>query len=121
MSAESLTQELIEVERRGWEALCSPDAAGYYGRHLSEDALMAFPFGIMDRAESLAAIAAAQPWSRYDMQDARVLGLGRDSGVVVYSVTAQREGQEPFTATVSSTFVRQDGEWRLAFHQQSFP
>jgi hypothetical protein len=88
---------------------------------MTEDALMAFPFGIMDREEALSAMAAAQPWSAYDMRDPRVIALGPDSGVVVYSVTAQREEQEPFAATLSSTFVRHDDEWKLAFHQQSFP
>jgi hypothetical protein len=115
-----MTRELIEVERRGWDALCSTDAATYYRQHLTEDALMAFPFGVMEREEALFAIAAAKPWSRYDMQDPRVIALGPDSGVVVYTVTAQREGQEPFTATLSSTFTRRGDGWRLAFHQQSF-
>src|SRR3954468_21827972 len=98
MSPESLAQELIEVERHGWEALCSADAVTYYRRHLTEDALMAFPFGLMDRAEALSAMEAAQPWSRYDMKEPQVIPLGRDCGVVVYAVSAQREGQVPFAA-----------------------
>ncbi|MGN6871650.1 MAG: hypothetical protein ACTHMY_24910 [Solirubrobacteraceae bacterium] len=47
--------------------------------------------------------------------------LGHDSGVVVYSVVAQRPGDEPYAAVVSSTFVRDNDEWKLAFHQQSPP
>jgi|tagenome__1003787_1003787.scaffolds.fasta_scaffold20857466_2 hypothetical protein len=120
MSPESLAQEPIETERRGWEALCSDDAVTYYRRHLLEDAVMAFPFGLMDREEALSAMEAAQPWSRYDMKEPRVVLLDPDCGVVVYAVTAQREGQDLFSAVMSSTFVRRDGEWRLAFHQQSF-
>ena len=120
MSSDALAQELIQLERRGWEALCSHDAAIYYRQHLTEDALMAFPFGIMGRDEALNAMATAEPWSRYDMENPRVIPLGPDSGVVVYAVTAQREGQEPFSAVLSSTFARRDGEWKLAFHQQSF-
>jgi hypothetical protein len=120
MSPASLAQELIQVERRGWEALCSDDAVAYYRRHLIEEALMAFPFGLMDREEALGAMEAARPWSHYDMKEPRVIALAPDCGVVVYAVTAQREGEDPFSAVVSSTFVRRDGEWRLAFHQQSF-
>jgi hypothetical protein len=118
--AESLAQELIQVERRGWEALCSDDARGYYEEHLTDDAAMAFPFGVMDREQVLAAMAAAQPWSRYEIKDPRVIALGPHCGVVVYSVTAQREGDEPFSAVLSSTFVRRGDQWKLAFHQQSF-
>jgi hypothetical protein len=53
------------------------------------------------------------------MADARVVQLNDDSGVVVYSVTAQRPGQEPYSAVISSTFVREEDGWKLAFHQQS--
>lgn len=117
---DSLAQELIAVERRGWDALCTDDAVTYYGSHLAKDAVMAFPFGIMQREEALSAMATAEPWSHYDMEHPTVIPLGPDSGVVVYRVTAQREGQKPFSAVLSSTFVRQEDDWKLAFHQQSF-
>lgn len=117
---EPLAQELIQVEQRGWEALCTGQASAYYHEHLADNALMAFPFGVMDRREALDAMAAADPWSSFHLEAPQVVTLGPDSGVVVYSVTAQREGQEPFSAIVSSTFVRREGEWKLAFHQQSF-
>jgi hypothetical protein len=117
---DSLALELIQVERRGWDALCSDDAVSYYTAQLTDDAIMAFPFGIMQRDEALGAMATAEPWSQYNMENPTVIPLGPDSGVVVYGVTAQRAGQEPFSAVLSSTFVRRDGDWKLAFHQQSF-
>ena len=117
---ESLTQELIHVEQRGWEALCTDEGSAYYHDHLADNALMAFPFGVMDRQEALDAMAAAEPWTSFHLDAPQVVALGPDSGVVVYSVTAQREGQEPFSAIVSSTFVRREGERKLAFHQQCF-
>jgi hypothetical protein len=120
MPDDSLTRELIDVERRGWEALCSEGGASYYRRHLTEDALMAFPFGVLDREEALSAMQSAKPWSRFKITDPRVVRVGPDCGVVVYRVTAERAGEKPFSAVMSSTFVRQAGDWRLAFHQQSF-
>jgi hypothetical protein len=51
--------ELIQIERRGWEALCSADAEAYYRQHMTEEALMAFPFGVMNRQEALNAMAGA--------------------------------------------------------------
>lgn len=120
MSESSVERDLIELEHRGWRALCSPDGASYYRGHLTEDALMAFPFGVMDREEALAAMASTRPWATYEISEARVVSLGQDSGVVVYRVRAQRDGDEPFSAVMSSTFVRRGGDWRLAFHQQSF-
>jgi len=48
-----------------------------------------------------------------------VVRLAGDAAVVAYQVTAQRLGQPEFSAIVSSTFVRTDRRWQLAFHQLS--
>lgn len=80
---------------------------------------MAFSFGVLDRAQALEAIAAAPPWSRYDITSPRVVRLGQDAAVVVYTVRAEREGQPEFHAVVSSTFVRRGSGWQLALHHQS--
>ena len=117
---ESVSEELVALERRGWEALCTPGGADYYREHLADDALMAFPFGVLDRQHSLEAMERAEPWARFELDEPRVVQLGPDAGVVVYRASAQREGEEPFTAVMSSTFVRRNGDWKLAFHQQSF-
>jgi hypothetical protein len=53
--------DLIEVERRGWEALCSDEAEAYYRQHMTEDVVMAFPFGVMDKEEALGAMAGRCP------------------------------------------------------------
>lgn len=111
---------LLELEHEGWRALSTADGAAYYADRLADDALMAFPFGLLDREQTLAAMAAAPPWRTYEIRDAVVVPLTDDCGLVVYAVTAQRVGDEPFSAWISSTYVRRDGEWKLAFHQQSF-
>jgi hypothetical protein len=114
-----LDVDLIALEHEGWEALVAGQAAAYYGEHLAANAVMAFPFGVMEREEAIASMAAAPPWETFSISGARVVALTADSGVVVYRVVAQRPGQPPYAAVVSSTFSRVDGEWRLAFHQQS--
>lgn len=120
MTTDSFARELIDLERRGWEALSSDSGSAYYESHLTADAVMGFPFGLMNRQEALSGIDEAEPWSSFRIDNPQVIQLGPDSGIVAYSVVAQREGQEPFSAVVSSTFVRQGGDWKLAFHQQSF-
>ncbi len=112
-------EEFVALERAGWNALAGPQGAEYYRQHLSADALMAFPFGVIDRAQAIGAIEAAEPWSHYALTDAKVVRLADGAAVVAYDVTAQRPGQPEFSAIVSSTFVRRDGRWQLAFHQQS--
>lgn len=72
----------------------------------------------MTRDQAIAAIESAPPWSSFEMKDPRVVTLTEDSGVVVYSVVAQRSSHKPNSAVISSTFVRRDDGWKLAFHQQ---
>jgi Domain of unknown function (DUF4440) len=114
-----LEETLIEAEREGWAALTTPDGGAYYREHLTADALMAFPFGVIDRDQAIEAIESAPPWAEFEIRDPRVVALTDASGVVVYSVVARREGQEPYSAVVSSAFVREGGGWKLAFHQQT--
>jgi hypothetical protein len=120
VSADDL-RHLVDIEREGWAALASGNGAAYYREHLAPDAAMAFPFGVLTREQAIDAMAQAPPWAAYELRDERVVRLTPDAGVVVYAVEARREGEEPFRAVVSSTFVRLDGAWRLAFHQQSPP
>jgi hypothetical protein len=120
-AAVNLSAHLIGLEHEGWEALVAGDGGAYYREHLSANALMAFPFGILTRREAIGAIESAPPWEWFEISDARVVELGHDGGVVVYSVVAQRPGQERYSAVISSTYVRDGDRWKLAFHQQSPP
>jgi hypothetical protein len=114
-----LSARLIALERDGWEALVAGNGAAHYREHLTPNAMMAFPFGVLTREATIAALGSAPPWERFEIHNPRVIDLGHDSGVVVYSVVAQRPRQAPYSAVVSSTFVRGGDGWKLAFHQQS--
>jgi hypothetical protein len=46
------------------------------------------------------------------------VALGDDAAVVGYRGTATRDDQ-PYTALFNSTYVREDGDWKLAVHQQT--
>jgi hypothetical protein len=38
---------------------------------------------------------------------------------VTYRASATRAGEPPYRALMSSVYVRVDGRWRLALHQQT--
>jgi hypothetical protein len=59
------------------------------------------------------------PWASYRLEEPQVHALGENAAVVTYGVVAQREGSPPYSALISSTYVRRDARWRLAFHQQT--
>jgi hypothetical protein len=115
----SLAERLIALEHDGWDALVAGEGGRYYREHLTDDALMAFPFGVLTRTATIDAMEAAPPWEHYEIADPRVVALGEDSGIVVYEVVARRPGEEPYSAVLSTTYVREADVWKVAFHQQS--
>jgi hypothetical protein len=114
-----LAERLIALEHEGWDALVAGAGGRYYREHLTDDALMAFPFAVLTRAATIEAMESAPAWERYAIRDPQVVALSDDGGIVVYEVVAQRPGEEPYAAVVSTTFVRDGDVWKVAFHQQS--
>ena len=49
------------------------------------------------------------------------LDLTENAGVVVYKVMARRAGSAPYAALISSTYVHEDGAWRLAVRPGAGP
>ena len=96
--------DLVALERQGWAALADGRGGEYYRENLTDGALMAFSFGLMDRQAAIAAMEQAPPWATFELIDPRVI---------------EWTGQEPYSAMISSTFGRRDGRWLLAFHQQT--
>lgn len=116
--------KLIELERQGWEALASGRGAEFYGRVMTEDAIVVVPGMVLDRAQTLASWEGVAPWSQYRFSNERVLPLGTGAFLVTYEINASRPGDEPpYHAQLTSVYVvvaASDAEdWRLAFHQQT--
>jgi hypothetical protein len=118
MSAED---DLLGLERAAWDALSSDGdaAARFYDAVLAREVLMLLPGGMVldDRTEVIDSMRGS-PWTSYELSDERVLVLSEGSAVVAYRATAQRDGGA-YTALFNSTYVRVDGGWRLAVHQQT--
>jgi hypothetical protein len=115
-----LAQQLLEVERRLWK-----NDVDLYRDNLVEDALLVFPeTGVIDRSFALDAIrienAAGSRWADVTFEDVRALPLVPDAAVLTYRVTARwaHESTE-LTALASSVYVRRNGGWKVALHQQS--
>src|SRR5919107_339822 len=114
----SVESALENLERRGWEALSRPGGADFYEKVMAADGLMVFPGAVMDRSSALATIREVPPWSGFALSDMRVVA-GTDVGLVTYRATARRGDAPEYKATMSSVYVRRDGNWRLLLHQQS--
>ncbi len=117
----TIEDELLGVERAGWRALAvGADAAEeHYRRLLADDIVVLLPGGLViaDREEMIESMRGP-PWDRYELSHERVLRLGGDTAVVIYRAQATRAGK-PYTAWLTSTYVRGQDGWRLVVHQQT--
>ncbi|SDC94657.1 nuclear transport factor 2 family protein [Glycomyces harbinensis] len=113
--------ELLALERSGWDALCEGTGAAFYGSRMTEDGRMVLAHGVaMDRAQAAASLRDAPPWAGYELTDATLVPLGEGAAALVYTGRAWREGSETrFEALMSSAYVRTADGWRLALYQQT--
>jgi hypothetical protein len=115
-------QDLIELEEQGWQALSSELEASkkFYSSVLRDDAIMLFPCGMLIHGkEKILESLATQPWKSFQIEEMQAISLSDNAGVLLYKVTAQREGSNPYVALISSTYVLSDGTWKLVLHQQT--
>lgn len=112
--------DLLGLEHRGWDALCRSGGAAFYSELMTDDGLMVLVNGmVLDRAQVAASLDGAPPWDRYDLDDARLVELGADAAALVYRAVAQRSGQPPFRALMTSIYRLVEGAPRLALYQQT--
>lgn len=112
-----MPHEVETLERRGWEALSGTDGAAFYSDLMADDGLMVFPGMVLDRRQTVDAIAGAAPWDSFELRDLRVIDAG-DTAVAVYHAIARRGESPAYRARMSSVYVRRGGAWRLLLHQQ---
>jgi hypothetical protein len=110
--------ELVELERRFWFAGGDPD---FYADATTDDVVMVFPapYGILDRERIVAEVADGSEWSEVDIEQARVVRPAPRAALVAYKASARGARGGEYVCFASSLYVEDDGEWRLAYHQQT--
>jgi hypothetical protein len=113
--------ELLEFEHAGWRALCEGTGAVFYAAAMPEDGRMIVVGGMsLGRDETVAALNDAPPWSGYEIDEPRLLGLGEGAAVLLYRGRAWRtDDGTSLDALMASTYVRTPEGWRLALYQQT--
>ncbi len=113
--------ELLHIERAGWDSLCESSGADFYGELMLPDAVMVLANGmVMDRNTVVSALAQSPPWRAYEISGVRLIALDHDNAALVYTGTAYRDGDEPaFVGAMSSVYHRVDGVWKLTLYRQT--
>ena len=113
-------KELTSIERKLWR-----NDAALYKDSLTEEALLVFAeTGVITRDVAVDAIrkenAEGRRWADVRFDDVRTLGLGEDAALLTYKATARWEGEaEQMIALCTSAYVKRNGAWKLALHQQT--
>lgn len=113
-------ENLMDLERQGWEALSSATGGDFYGRIMTDEALMLLVNGmVLDRATAAATLNDTPAWASFQITAERLVPLGTHAATLVYRAVAERPGQAPFEALMASTYVLLGGAVRLALYQQT--
>lgn len=119
--ASPVLDELLQIERAGWDSLCESTGADFYGELMLPEAVMVLANGmVMDRNTVVSALAQSPPWRAYEISGVHLIVVDDDNAVLVYTGTAYRDGDGPaFVGAMSSVYHRTAGVWKLALYQQT--
>lgn len=114
----ALEHDLFGIEEGFWLS-----GSEHFLEHVDTEALLAFPragemHGVFDREQIAATATPSNRWRDLSMSNRQSLSIG-DVAIISYRAEVTRAGGEPYTALVSSGYVRRDAGWKLAFHQHS--
>ena len=102
-------EELLALEEGFWRGAGD---RGAYTAHLADDAVHVFPrWGISDPERVLQAVETVDAWEAFSIEDPLLVPLGEYAAALVYTARAQRAGQEPYVATMTSVYRRAGDGW----------
>jgi hypothetical protein len=113
----SLQNDLLALEKQFW----SGDAA-FYRQNLDDECLTVFTemAGVQTKEEVAGMVAKdSRRWQDLTIDEKGLVEPTRDVAILSYEARATRGNGERYKALVSSGYVRRNGAWKLAFHQQT--
>ncbi len=116
----ALAEKIVALEKQGWESIKNKDWNGLSSL-MTEDFVEVGDMGIRGKSAAIEDLKANFTLTEYSMEDAKVLELGKDAGLVTYHLVQKGsyKGQDlPSKANCSAAYVRRGGKWlNISFQQ----
>ena len=123
-ASRTVSDSLEKMERQAWDAFGRGDGK-FFESFYSTDATQIDPNGILSRSDAIKGIASKPCELRsYSFNDFKVTMLNATTALVTYGAMqdATCGGQTvPGKLFASTVYVKRNGKWHGAFHQESYP
>lgn len=113
----TMEESLWDMEQKFWL-----EGAGFLARHLTDDCLLLLPppAGVLSREAAIALWTETPPWAGVRFGGRRVMRPNDRVVLLAYNASAHRRKELATHRVLASTlYVNRDGDWRIAFHQQT--
>ena len=118
----SLEKQLVQLEKRSWEAWQKRDG-DFYRRFLSDDHVEVGGSGLSTKKEVADFVgSSACVVKSYKLSDFKLTRFNEQTALLTYHAeqeTTCRHGAVPSPVWVSSLYVKRKGEWKNALYQQT--
>ncbi len=108
--------DLVAIERRFWTG-----DSEFYRHNLDDQCLTAFTemAGVASKDQIADSVASERRWQDLQIDVRGLVEPTDDVAILTYHAAATRQNGEPYSALVSSGYVKRNGAWKMAFHQQT--
>jgi hypothetical protein len=112
----TIQDELLGIERGFWSG-----GADYYRQNLDDLCVTVFTemAGTFKKNEIAGMITETDRWRDLKLDVKGCLEPAPGFGVLTYTVKATRKNNDPYTAAVTSAYVKRNGAWKMVLHQQT--
>lgn len=109
------SQDLLQLEKGFWT-----EDDQYYRAHVDDACLLAFSeMAGVHSNQDIADMRGPSNWKNVDLREKGSVELSDEAVLITYEVSAQRKSGQPYRAVVTSGYVKREGAWKMAFHQQT--
>lgn len=110
---------MVRTAREGETLVLSvrDTGGGIEARH-ADQALIVIPGLRMEKKETAEAMDSSSGWDTVSFTEQRFIRLAEGTALLSYRFEGRRGG-DCYTALMGSVYVADEGEWKLAYHQQT--